>query len=397
MTLHVAYVVGQSTGGLPHYTAELANAVSKHADVTVLKPKETSADDLFADSVDVVDAFEAISVSMPKLYSFDVNPLDFVRGVRSYANLELLDELDPDVVHDTTDLFPQMKLYAGLQNIGRRWPFVVTRHEVPVSRFSLSRPPVLVEELLNAALPNVHESQYVVHSKRQKAALERQGVDADIIEVIPHGAYAVFGTHEDVEVENEPNSLLFFGNIVPPKGLDTLAEALPLVKREVPDVKLMVAGEGHLPRKLKRVRNAHPENVEVHNYYLPNAEVKHLFGRAGIVVAPYRSQGGTKGHSGAVSTAFSFGNPIVASTAGEFKEQVQETGAGLVVPPEDPERLAAAIVKILTDDELRESMRQNSLKMAQRLSWSSIAERHLELYERLAERTQTADSPVIEG
>ncbi|QCJ48541.1 glycosyltransferase family 4 protein [Haloprofundus sp. MHR1] len=392
--MHVAYVVGQSTGGLPHYTAELANAVSKHAEVTVLKPDKTSADDLFDDEVEVIDAFKPISVSMPQLYSFEVNPFDFVRGIRSYDNLKLLDELDPDVVHDTSDMFPQVKLYAAKHNVGERWPFVVTRHEVALDRFSLSRPPVFVEEAMLAALPDVHESQYIVHSHKQKAALSTHGIDDDIIEVIPHGAYEVFGTHEDVDVDVDPNSLLFFGHIVPPKGLDTLAAAMPLIMREIPDVKLMVAGEGNLPRKLKRLQKNHPENVEVHNYYLPNDEVKNLFGRAEIVVAPYRSQGGTKGHSGAVSTAFSFGKPIVASTAGEFREQVQESGAGRVAPPEDPEKLAAVLIDVLQNDEKRATMRENSLRMAERLSWSSIADQHLDLYERLAGRQHATHSPT---
>ncbi|KTG11072.1 sugar transferase [Haloprofundus marisrubri] len=392
--MHIAYVVGQSTGGLPHYTAELANAVSKHAEVTVLKPDETTADDMFDDRVEVIDAFKPISVSMPQLYSFDVNPLDFVRGIRSYDNLKLLDEVDPDIVHDPSDLFPQMKLYAARHNVGERWPFVVTRHEVVVDRFSLSRPPVFAEEMLLAVLPDVYESQYIVHSGKQKEALATHGIDSDIIDVIPHGAYEVFGTHEDVDVDVDSNSLLFFGHIVPPKGLDTLAAAIPLVKREVPDVKLLVAGEGNLPRKLKQLQKDHPENVEVHNYYLPNDEVKNLFGRAKIVVAPYRSQGGTKGHSGAVSTAFSFGKPVVASTAGEFREQVQESGAGTVVPPEDPEKLAEALVDVLQNDEKRASMGENSLKMAERLSWESIAERHLGLYERLAERQRATHSPA---
>ena len=140
--MHVLYVVGQSSGGLPHYTAELANSVAKHADVTVMKPRYTTADDLFDDGVDMVDAFRSISISMPKLYSFDVNPLDFVRGVVSYDQLKRIREFDPDIVHDTTGMFPQVRLFNSYHGISHQYPLVMTRHEVPMKRFSLSRPPV---------------------------------------------------------------------------------------------------------------------------------------------------------------------------------------------------------------------------------------------------------------
>jgi len=86
--MHVVYVIGQSAGGLPHYTAELANEVGNRASVSVMKPAETTADDVFEDHVDVVEPFRPLSVSMPKLYEFDLDPASIVRGISSYAGLQ---------------------------------------------------------------------------------------------------------------------------------------------------------------------------------------------------------------------------------------------------------------------------------------------------------------------
>ena len=86
--MRILYIIGQSTGGLPHYTAELANAVAKHADVAVMKPTETSTDELFAEEVTVIDAFDSIGVSMPQLHSLGVNPIELLRGIHSYNNLK---------------------------------------------------------------------------------------------------------------------------------------------------------------------------------------------------------------------------------------------------------------------------------------------------------------------
>ncbi|WP_135805411.1 glycosyltransferase family 4 protein [Halorussus marinus] len=393
--MKVLYVIGQNAGGLPHYTAELANAMTEHAEVTVMKPAETTADDLFVDEIELVEAFGSISVSMPNLYNLNVDPVEFVRGLLSYNNLKRVAEIETDVTHITTGLFPQVKLFSWLHRIDELGPLVVTHHEVPSDPFSLSRPPVFVEELINSALPDLDVDGVVVHTENQKRALRRQNRGGDRIEVIPHGAYSVFGDSEDTDVETRPNTVLFFGNVVPPKGLDTLIEAIPLVKRELPDVELLVAGDGRITAGSRAIIDDHPESFEIHNYFVPNEEVKRFFARSEVVALPYREQDGTKGHSGALATAFSFGKPVVSTSAGDFPELVERSGAGVVVPPEDPERLAEALVSVLTDPEASDRMARNSRRMAEELSWESIARRHLDLYREVS-RVDVDASPVVQ-
>lgn len=378
--MHVLYIIGQSTGGLPHYAAELANCVADDADVTVFKPTETSADDLFRDDIELVDAFGSIGISMPGLYKFEVNPLDIFRGLYSYDALKDIERYDPDIIHDSTGLFPQVKFFTKLHGLDR-YPFVTTRHEVPVNRFSLSRPPVFFEEMLNLAIPAVDEARSVVHTKQQKEVLVRRGFDSDDVVVIPHGAYSIFGGADDVDRGPEENTLLFFGNIVPPKGLDTLVDAVEILREEIPDVKLVIAGDGQLQPGVRKTIERYPENFEVHQRFIPNNEVREFFTRATVVAIPYRSQKGAKGHSGVLSTAYSFGKPIVASTASEFPDQIEGQGCGVVVPPEDPEQLATAIRNVLSDEAARSAMSRNSLRMKEILSWENISKRYLDLYE----------------
>ncbi|WP_284032464.1 glycosyltransferase family 4 protein [Halobaculum lipolyticum] len=382
--MRVLYLLGQGDGGLAHYTAELANAVAADHEVIVLKPTETDADEHFDDAVTVVDAFEPIGITMPRIHSFEVDPVAALRGLRSYTAVRRVFEFDPDVVHDASGLFPKVRWFAARHGVDEAYPFVVTKHEVPESRFSLSRPAVAVEESINALLPALDVDAHVVHTTNQREALTGYGVDPDSVSVIPHGAYSLFGSPDDATTATEPNTLLFFGNVVPPKGPDTLVEAMPLVRERVPDATAVIAGDGSLPASARATMAAHPDAFERHDRYVPDDEVGDLFARAAVVVAPYRDQGGTKGHSGAVSTAFSFGNPVVASTAGEFPRLVGERGCGRVVPPDDPERLADALVDVLLDPETRAQMARNSREMADRLSWASVAERHRAVYERVA-------------
>lgn len=382
--MKIAYVLSQNKGGLPHYAAELANAVSEHADVAVFKPTETSADEIFSDDVKIVNSFKGMNISIPDMYNLDFDVANNLKGLFSYRNLKHIREFDPDVIHDPTDFFPQVKFFTKLHRLDEHYPFVVTYHEVPPSVISLTDPLGALEEILNIAIPDTDTNQIVVHSDQQRATFARRLQNGTDIEVIPHGVYEFFTEYDYRKRPEEAHTLLFFGNIFPGKGLDVLAEAVKIVSGEIPDVKLIIAGDGPLSERAEQLIEAAPDDrFEVHNYFVPNDMVGEYFSRAALAVMPYRSaeSDGTKGHSGALSTAHSFGTPVVTTNIGDFPAQVGETGAGLVVPPEDPTALADAIISLLTADDRRTEMAANSQQQAERLSWETIADRHMTVYE----------------
>lgn len=390
--MHVAYIIGQDSGGLPHYTAELANAVAEHADVTVLKPTETTADDLFDDDVELLEVFSKLELSTTRIYRREISPRRVLDGLRSYDAVEAIRQLNPDIVHDPTDLFAQVKFYLKRHGIDAEWPIVVTRHEVEHDRFSLARPTHFAEELVLAAIPDLDISRTVVHTESQKRALADRGQNPESISVVPHGVYTVFGDGDDVEIDPEDGRLLFFGNIVPHKGLATLVEAIPRVAAEYPEVTLVIAGEGRIPDRARAIIDEYDQHFEVHNYFVPNEDVGEHFGRAQLAVLPYHERaGGTNGHSGVLATAVSFGTPVVTSRAGDFPDLVEGYDCGLTVPSQDPERLASAILELLRDDESRARMAANSRRLADDLSWDGIAERYHDLYRTVVGEKGSAD------
>jgi glycosyltransferase involved in cell wall biosynthesis len=253
---------------------------------------------------------------------------------------------------------------------------------------------VFLEYLLLSLIPELDVDLYIVHTENQRDALDSHKEEGTKINVIPHGAYSVFGDHTDLDVKPEQNTILFFGNLVPPKGIDTFIEAIPHVARSIPDVTAVIAGDGSIPTESRRVIEAHPDNFEVHNHFIPNGEVKHFFGRAQVLALPYRSQAGTKGHSGVLSSAFSFGKPVVASSAGVFPQYVEAAGTGYVVPPDDPEALSRALTQILRNDDERNTMATRCLEMADQLSWDRIAEKHIDQYESLLETNRDSSPPT---
>lgn len=381
--MNVAYVLSQGKGGLPHYAAELANAVAKYEDVTVLKPTETTADEVFSDDVQIEEIFRPISFSIPDIYKLNIDPVTDLKSIYSYKNLKRLEEFDPDIVHDVMGLFAHVKLFSYLHDISEKYPFVVTYHELTEDRYPISHPPMFVSHMIKDLFPNIRLDAGIVHTESQASILRSTDYRPETIEVIPHGAYDFFTDYEYEDVRTEDNHVLFFGNVIHEKGIDVLVEAISLVKEEIPDVTLTIAGDGSLSERSRTLINAAPSHFEVLDRFVPNDEVGELFSRAQLVALPYRRRSGSKGHSGVLSTAFSFGKPVISTNAGDFPRLVGESGAGLVVPPEDPEALADGIVEILSNEDRRQTMAENSSQMAERLSWDSIAQKHVALYERV--------------
>jgi glycosyltransferase involved in cell wall biosynthesis len=385
----VLYVLCTAYGGIPHYAAQLANAVSRYASVIVLKPEKTSADELFSSDVKVINAFTPIRLGFVDMY--DVRGatnilLNFVK-IFLYRDVSIVNKVNPDIIH-FPDFPPQAQILAS--KIDKKYPKIVTLHGISDKKINIkiSNPAMFFSSiamsfwnLLSSSLLFKKEDldRIIVHTQILRARLIRMGFNADKIKVIPHGAFDVFArTYRHGAGVEEENTILFFGNIVWSKGLDVLVEAMPLVIKEIPSVKLIIAGDGVIPKRSWQIIAKYKANFEVHNYFIPNEKVAYFFSRASLVVIPSRKQ---EGHSGVLTVAYSFGKPVVATNVGEFPVLVRDTGCGLVVPPEDPKALAEGIISLLRDERLRRRMGENALKMTEKLSWENIAKIHLKLYE----------------
>lgn len=128
--MHIAFVISQDLGGLPHYAAELANAVSEYAEVTVFKPSDKSADNLFSDNLSIVDIFRPAYLSLSELRRDGISPIQTLVGLGSYWRLRQIREYDPDAVHIVTNLFPQVQLFSWLYRLDTEYPFALTLHDV---------------------------------------------------------------------------------------------------------------------------------------------------------------------------------------------------------------------------------------------------------------------------
>ena len=166
--------------------------------------------------------------------------------------------------------------------------------------------------------------------------------------------------------------LLFFGFVRPYKGLRYLLEAMPELIKIDHDYKLLIVGEFWKDKKeyfdiIETLNlNAH---VKVIDKYVPNEDIPVYFYGADIVVIPYVSATG----SGIAQMAYGFEKSVIVTDVGALPEIVDNGKTGIVVPPENPEKIAEAVISLFTDKkylEVEKNIRENNYKF----SWDYFVE-----------------------
>jgi glycosyltransferase involved in cell wall biosynthesis len=292
-----------------------------------------------------------------------------------------LEQLAPDVVHVQWLVRPDADL-RWLRAVAAEWPVVFTAHNLAAM---LSRRPESWLRVLQVV------DRVVVQSRRSGDQLAELGVPRTRIVRIPH---PVFESGMPSGDGGRPGqTLLFFGLIRTYKGLDLLLRALQVMARERPDVRLVVAGDPLDPiEPLERLANelGVDERIDWRLGFLPDDEVERVLADASVVVLPYRRWVDA---SGVLALAVGHGLPIVASDVGNLGETIEEFGAGEVVPPDDVAALAAACVRLLSDDGRRDNAVRGALRAREALTWEAAAGRHEALYAELVqERARPDDS-----
>jgi glycosyltransferase involved in cell wall biosynthesis len=277
--------------------------------------------------------------------------------------LRALSALQPDVVHVQWLTLPRYDL-RWVQRLRRDRPVLFTVHNVLPHEGEADAER---RRRLYSAFDRV-----VVHTRKGVEHVERFGVPAESIVLIPHGT---FGGGPDGPVEPPSGrTLLFYGLIRRYKGLDVLVRALP----QIPDATLVVAGDplDSVGPVMQPARDLGVDDrIDWVLGYLPDEEVTNAMRAATIAVFPYRAG---ESASGTLATALGHGRPVVVTEV--LGETVREYGAGLVVPPDDPAALAEACNRLLTDKAALTQAFHGTEWARKALSWDAIAQAHERLY-----------------
>lgn len=159
----------------------------------------------------------------------------------------------------------------------------------------------------------------------------------------------------------DPLTILIVGRLVPTKGHLELVSALARVRSscDIP-FRLVVVGNGPLHRRLEReidrLRMNDVTELVGSVLYTSSEHVAH-FRRADVFALPCATDGGQReGIPTALVEAMAAGLPIVSTRHGGIPEVVEDGRDGLLVDEKDPQQLAQALERVLTDAALRRAL-----------------------------------------
>lgn len=328
-------------GGIAHYNALLADALGRSHTVSTITFKRQYPAFLFPGKTQQETGEAGTAVPAPELVD-SVNPFNWLSVGRRIRD-------------DRPDLL-----------IFKYWlPFFGPCFGT-IARMARSNGHTRVLYICDNVIPHERRPGDIVFTRYAFGAgdhfiVQSAAVEKDLIGLKPgahyrlvaHPVYNIFGSPISAAEArsalgiSQRHVLLFFGYIRRYKGLQVLLDAIHRLPAGLP-LHTLVVGEFYDDEAKYREqigRLGIGDRVTVMSDYAPNEKVREYFSAADAVVLPYLSAT----QSGIAQIAYNFDLPVIATDVGGLAEVVRHDVTGLIVPPGDPDALAAAIQRYFTE------------------------------------------------
>ena len=190
--------------------------------------------------------------------------------------------------------------------------------------------------------------------------LQAQGLEPSKVTLLPHGLEAGFAdsvlNDPDPPWPSQPGLILTVARLAasePGKGVDTVIRALPQVLRAVPHASYVVVGDGDDRRRLQELAEEAGVGESVHFVgHQAEEELKSYYRKAEVFAMPSCQEG-----FGIVFLeAMAFGKPVIGAASGGIPDIVIDGATGYLVNYGDVDTLAARLIRLLADPDLRQKM-----------------------------------------
>jgi glycosyltransferase involved in cell wall biosynthesis len=267
-----------------------------------------------------------------------------------------------------------MNLYGSIASRLAHVPCVPTLHG---RLYDLER---ARRRLLYRGMARLAGNLVAVSDELGQALISEAGISPSRVMVIPNGIDLVqFRPAYSETAAAKLPVLICVSTLLEVKGHRYLLEAMPQIRRQFPAVKLLIVGDGPLHAELEQ-QQCTLQLADAVSFLGERADVPELLAESSIFVMPSLSEGQSLSLMEAMAAAL----PVVTTRVGGNREIVAENETGLLVPPGNPEALAAAICSLLCDPQrARQLGLSGRARIAAKFSLEAVLDRYEALYQQL--------------
>jgi glycosyltransferase involved in cell wall biosynthesis len=235
--------------------------------------------------------------------------------------------------------------------------------------------------------------QFLQRSSRVVRATMRRAAALVVPSRFLHDVFARFGMPSEIvpnivdlarfapraAVAVEPGLIVVARNLEPIYDIGTAIEALAAIRRSVPAARLVIAGTGPERERLAaRAAQLGLAGAVEFTGRLDRDAIAALYRRAALMLNPTR----VDNMPNSLLEAMASGLPIVSTDAGGVPFVVRDGHSALLVPLGNPEAMARAAARVLSQPDVAADLARAALADVQQYAWSAVRPRWLDLYAR---------------
>ncbi|MCD5402117.1 glycosyltransferase [candidate division NPL-UPA2 bacterium] len=301
---------------------------------------------------------------------------------------QMMAQFTPDVVHIQHEygLFGKPR---GMNVIPLVYRFKLAKIPVVITLHSVYEVLSREEKIILEALIRTADA-VIVHEEYQKEVILDQIGSFDNIRVIPHGSREIElipKAKERIGLRGEEKVILLCGYFRETKGLHRIVRLFPCLAERVKEAVLVIAGKTRQQEyseyrdEFFQLVNSSPvlDRIKVLRGQFPQKTFDTILAAADVIPMPYRKGS----QSGILAHCLALGRPVVVSPeVRALRETVARAQCGLIA--KDDDEFVEHIVKILSDDALRDELSRNARDYVRRtISWQIIAKETINIYHKV--------------
>ncbi len=360
-------------GGVDARTINLARRLAGEHEVHII----TS----YLEGTERLEQYDAVTIHrVGRRRTFTQRGDFFNRFHFNFAIAAKIQELKPDLV-DASGFVAYNGSYRGASKIGV--PVIATVHEVWQGEWFHNMGIVngLIGHILERYYLKKPFDKYIAVSDFTKRKLiDRLGIEGEKIKIIYNGVDLKLYESILPEMKYSDPTIVTVCRLVGYKRVNDLIKAVALLKKEHPNLKLKIIGEGPEEESLRKLTREHDleQSVEFLGKITEFSDVIKILKRSHIFALPSV----TEGFGMVIIEAMASGIPYVASNIPPIYEVTEGGTGGILCTPRNCVEFAGSIEKLLTDERVYDEKVTSINSYVERYNWASISATAEQFYQR---------------